>query len=83
MVHEIEWNYELIRKRTLNITVFDVRQVEIRYCGGSACVGSVIRNVLKGARGVGKVVHVLFPSMNRTRVHGCLCEVSVCVGLVF
>ena len=51
MVHEIEWNYELIRKRTLNITVFDVRQVEIRYCGGSACVGSVTRNVLKGSRG--------------------------------
>ena len=51
MLHEIEWNYELIRKRTLNITVFDVRQVEIRYCGGSACVGSVTRNVLKGSRG--------------------------------
>ena len=51
MVHEIEWNYELIRKRTLNITVFDVRQVEIRYCGGSACVGSVVRNLLKGSRG--------------------------------
>ena len=36
LVHEIEWNYEVIRKRTLNITVFDVRQVEIRYCGASA-----------------------------------------------
>ena len=36
---------------TLNITVFDVRQVEFRYCGGSACVGSITRNVLKGSRG--------------------------------
>ena len=42
---------EFIRKRTLNITVFDVRLVEFRYCGGSACVGSVTRNVLKGSRG--------------------------------
>ena len=83
LVHEIEWNYELIRKRTLNITVFDVRQVEIRYCGGSACVGSVTRNVLKGSRGAVPVDELLFPSMNRTRVHGCLCGVSVCVGLVF
>ena len=34
---------------------------------------------------LGKVVHdtVLSPSINRTRVHGCLCGVSVCVGLVF
>ena len=51
LVDEIEWKYEFIRKRTLNITVFDVRLVEFRYCGGSACVGSVTRNVLKGSRG--------------------------------
>ena len=51
MLHEIEWNYEFIQKRTLKITVFDVRPVEIRFCGGSACVGSVTRNVLKGSRG--------------------------------
>ena len=81
LLHEIEWNNEFIRKRTLKITVFDVRQVEIRYCGGSACVGIVTRNGLKGSRGVRKVVHdtVLSPSINRTRVHGCLCGVSVCV----
>ena len=51
MLHEIEWNYEFIQKRTLKIMVFDVRQVEIRFCVGSACVGSVTRNVLKGSRG--------------------------------
>ena len=66
LVDEIEWKYEFIRKRTLNNTVFDVRQVEIRYCGGSACVGSVTRNVLKGPRGA-----VMFPSMNMT------CDVPV------
>ena len=54
LVDEIEWKYEFIRKRTLNITVFDVSMVEFRYCGGSACVGSVTvvtRNVLRGSRG--------------------------------
>ena len=54
LVDEIEWKYEFIRKRTLNITVFDVSIVEFRYCGGSACVGSVTRNVLKGSRGAGE-----------------------------
>ena len=63
-----------LRFSTLGKSKFDIAEVqhasEVLY-----------ETCWKGRDVLGKVVHdiVLSPSINRTRVHGCLCGVSVCV----